>query len=115
MNAPRSSQPTPAYPSSTSTTPARARQRRGVAMLLVLLALGVWMGHQTLANDLIENHPAYPIELSTFIAPVPGAPAPVIRLAPRPPIIHPVVLLDTVVPEAPSFIANVPRGPPAVA
>jgi hypothetical protein len=80
----------------------------------MVLAVGIWAGHQVLASDLVENHPDYPIELASVIAPVPEAPRPVVRwvFVAAPEVILPVS--DDVIPEAPSPVERHPRGPPAL-
>lgn len=87
--------------------------KRLAFLLPMVLAVGVWAGHQVLASDLLEHHPEYPIELCSLIAPVPEAPAPVVRwvIVPEPPV--PVPVSDRVVPESPALPERPPRGPPA--
>jgi hypothetical protein len=86
--------------------------QRLLFLLPVLLALGIWAGHQTLASSLIEYHPDYPIKLSTVIAPVPDCPSPVIVAAPRAAIPVPVPLNDHLPREAPVVDSHESRGPP---
>jgi hypothetical protein len=84
-------------------------------LLPMVLAVGIWAGHQTLASDLLEHHPQYPIELATFMAPVPEAPAPVVFLARGPWVRLPLITEIVLTPGDAAYVLWRSRGPPALA
>jgi hypothetical protein len=86
--------------------------RRLLFVLPMVLAVGVWAGHQTLAGDLVEKHPDYPIELTSLAAPLPDPPAPVLYQTILPPTPYILPIPPGPVPEDPVLASRPPRGPP---